>query len=55
MLMDLSRVTNDEPSCSVSEEEGEQGFFCSSEEERELGFPVGVRCGIWGYVWSKLT
>ena len=26
-LMDLSRVTNDEPSCSASEEEGELGFF----------------------------
>ena len=54
-LMDLSRVTNDEPSCSASEEEGELGFFCSSEEEGELGvfcsseeegelgFSVGVR------------
>ena len=30
-LTDLSRVTNDEPSCSASEEEG------------ELGFSVGVR------------
>ena len=42
-FMDLSRVTNDEPSCSASEEEGELGFFCSSEEEGELGFSVGVR------------
>ena len=42
-LMDLSRVTNDEPSCSASEEEGELGFFCSSEEEGELGLSVGVR------------
>ena len=25
--MDLSRVRNDEPSCSASEEEGELGFF----------------------------
>ena len=48
-LTDLSRVTNDEPSCSASEEEGELGFFCRSEEEGELGFFVGVRCGIWGY------
>ena len=31
-LTDLSRETNDEPSCSASEEEGELGFFCSSEE-----------------------
>ena len=30
-LTDLSRVTNDEPSCSASEEEG------------ELGFSIGVR------------
>ena len=43
MLTDLSRVTNDEPSCSASEEEGELGVFCSSEEEGELGFSVGVR------------
>ena len=43
MLTDLSRVTNDEPSCSASEEEGELGFFCNSEEEGELGFSVGVR------------
>ena len=43
MLTDLSRVTNDEPHCSVSEEEGELGFFYSSEEERELGFSLGVR------------
>ena len=42
-LMDLSRVTNDKPSCSVSEEEGELGVFCRSEEEGELGFFVGVR------------
>ena len=42
-LTDLSRVTNDEPSCSASEEEGEPRFFCSSEEEGELGFSVGVR------------
>ena len=42
-LTDLSRVTNDEPSCSASEEEGEMGVFCSSEEEGELGFSVGVR------------
>ena len=42
MLTDLSRVTNDEPNYSVSEEEGEPGVFCSSEEERELGFSVGV-------------
>ena len=42
-LTDLSRVTNDEPSCSASEEEGELGVFCSSEEEGELGFSVGVR------------
>ena len=41
--MDLSRVTNVEPSCSASEEDGELGFFCSSEEEGELGFSVGVR------------
>ena len=40
--MDLSRVTNDEPSCSASEVEGERGFFCSSEKEGELGFSVGV-------------
>ena len=37
-LMDLRRVTNDEPSYSASEEEGELGVFCSSEEEGELGF-----------------
>ena len=43
-LTDLSRVTNDEPSCSASEEEGELGIFCRSEEEEELGFSVGVRC-----------
>ena len=42
-LTDLSRVMNDEPSCSASEEEGELGFFCCSEEEGELGFSVGVR------------
>ena len=42
-LTDLSRVTNDEPSCSASEEEGELGVFCRSEEEGELGFSVGVR------------
>ena len=36
-LMDLSRVTNGEPSCSASEEEGELGFFCSSEELGEMG------------------
>ena len=42
-LTDLSRVTNDEPSCTASEEEGELGFFYSSEEEGELGFSVGVR------------
>ena len=42
-LTDLSRVTNDDPSCSVSEEEGGLGFFCSSEEEVELGFSVGMR------------
>ena len=42
-LTGLSRVARDEPSCSVSEEEGELGFFCSSEEEGELGFSVGVR------------
>ena len=41
-LTDLSRVTNDEPSCSASEE-WEMGVFCSSEEEGELGFSVGVR------------
>ena len=39
----LSRVTNDEPSCSVSEEEGEPRSLYSSEEEGELGFSVGVR------------
>ena len=43
VLTDLSRVTNDEPSCSASEEEGELGVFCSSEEEGELGLSVGVR------------
>ena len=38
-LTDLSRVTNDEPSCSASEEEG------------ELGFSVGVRKkGSWGFL-----
>ena len=42
-LTDLSRVTNDEPSCSASEEEGELGVSCRSEEEGELGFSVGVR------------
>ena len=42
-LTDLSRVMNDEPSCSASEEEGELGVFCRSEEEGELGFSVGVR------------
>ena len=42
-LTDLSRVTNDEPSCSASEEEGELGFFFNSDEEGELGFSVGVR------------
>ena len=42
-LTDLSRVTNDEPSCSASEEEGELGGFCRSEEDGELGFSVGVR------------
>ena len=43
-LTDLTKVTNDEPSCSASEEEeGELGFFCSSEEEGELGFSVGLR------------
>ena len=42
-LTDLSRVTNDEPSCSASEEEGELGVFCMSEEEGELGVSVGVR------------
>ena len=42
-LMDLSRVTNDEPSCSASKEEGELGVFCRSEEEGELGFSLGVR------------
>ena len=42
-LTDLSRVMNDETSCSASEEEGELGVFCSSEEEGELGFSVGVR------------
>ena len=41
-LTDLSRVTNDEPSCSASEEEGELGVFCWSEEEGELGFSVGM-------------
>ena len=41
--MDLSRVRNDEPSCSASEEEGELGVFCRREEEVELGFSVGVR------------
>ena len=41
-LTDLSRVTNDEPSCSASKEEGELGFFCSSGEEGKLGFSVGV-------------
>ena len=43
VLTDLSRVTNDEPSCSASEGEGVLGFFYSSEEEGELGFSVGVR------------
>ena len=42
-IMDLSRVMNDEPSCSASEEEGELGVFYRSEEEGELGFSVGVR------------
>ena len=42
-LKDLSRATNDEPSCSASEEEGELGVFCRSEEEGMLGFSVGVR------------
>ena len=42
-LTDLSRVTNDEPSCSASEEEGELGFLYSSEEEGDLWFSVGVR------------
>ena len=42
-LKDLSRVTNGEPSCSASEEEGEMGVFCRSEVEGELGFSVGVR------------
>ena len=42
-LTDLSRVTNDESSCSVSEEEGELGVFCRSEEEGVLGFSVAVR------------
>ena len=42
-LTDLSRVMNDEPSCSASKEEGELGVFCRSEEEGELGFSVGVR------------
>ena len=42
-LTDLSRVTNGEPSCSASEEEGELGVFYRSEEEGELGFSVGVR------------
>ena len=38
-LTDLSRVTNDEPSCSASEEEGELGFF------------VGVRKkGSWAFL-----
>ena len=55
MHTDLSRVTNDKPSCSASEEEGELGFFCSSAEEGELGFSVVVRCGILGYEWSELT
>ena len=42
-LTDLSKVTNDEPSCSASKEEGELEVFCGSEEEGELGFSVGVR------------
>ena len=37
------RVTNDEPSCSASEEEGELGVFCRSEEEGELGFSARAR------------
>ena len=37
-LTDLSRVTNDEPSCSASEEEGELGFFCSSMKKGSWGF-----------------
>ena len=38
-LTDLSRITNDEPSCSACEEEG------------ELGFSVGVRKkGSWGFL-----
>ena len=52
--MDLSRVTNDKPNCSASEEEGELGFSCSSEEVGELAISVGVR-GIWGYEWSEMT
>ena len=42
-LMDLSRVTNDEPRCSASKEEGDLEVFCRSEEEGELGFSIGVR------------
>ena len=42
-LTDLSKVTNDEPGCSASEEEGELGGFYRSKEERELGFSVEVR------------
>ena len=38
-LTDLSKVTNDEPSCSVSEEEGELGVFCRS-EVRNFGVRV---------------
>ena len=42
-LTDLSRVMNDEPSCSASKEEGELGVFCRSEEDGKLGFSIGVR------------
>jgi hypothetical protein len=36
--MDLSRVTNDEPSCSASEEEGELGFFVAVRKKGSWGF-----------------
>ena len=43
VLTNLSRVTNDDPSCSASEEGGELGVFCRSEEGGEMWFSIGVR------------
>ena len=37
-LTDLSRVMNDEPSCSASEEEGELGFSVVVRKKGSLGF-----------------